>query len=57
MYTSPPATGYIILSVIGILMLAIIPVVGLTMYDRTPVMSPKADTVGDAKINAQNSQP
>jgi hypothetical protein len=57
MYTSPPAAGYIILSVIGILMLAIIPVVGLTLYDRTPVMSPKADTVGDAKINAQNSQP
>jgi hypothetical protein len=57
MYTSPPAAGYIILSVIGILMLAIIPVVALTMYDRTPVMSPQADTVGDAKINAQNSQP
>jgi hypothetical protein len=57
MYTSPPAAAYIILSVIGILILAIIPIVGLTMYDRTPVMSPHADTVGDAKINAQNNQP
>ena len=57
MYSAPPTTGFIILSAICILLLATIPVVALTIYDRTEVTSPQADTVGDAKINAQNSKP
>ena len=57
MYTSPPITGFVILSIIGILMLATIPVVALTLYDRTEITSPQADAVGDAKINAANEKP
>jgi hypothetical protein len=57
MYTTPPITGFIVLSVIGILMLATIPVVALTLYDRTEITSHQADTVGDAKINAANEEP
>lgn len=57
MYTSPPANAYIILSIIGILMIATLPIVGLSLYDRTEIVSPHADTVGDAKINAQNDTP
>lgn len=57
MYTSPPTTGFIILSVIGILTIATIPIFAVTLYDRTEITSPQADPVGDAKINAQNSKP
>lgn len=57
MYTTAPANAFIILSVIGILLIATIPIVGLTHYDRTEITSPQADTVGDAKINAQNNTP
>ena len=57
MYTTPPVTGLIVLSVIGILMIATIPVVGFSLYGQTEVTSPPADTVGDAKINNQNDNP
>jgi hypothetical protein len=57
MYTSPPARAYIILSVIGILMIAILPIIGLALYERTEITSPRADTVGDAKINSQSKTP
>ena len=57
MYTNPPATGFIVLSVFGILMLATIPVIALTLYDESAVTSPHADAVGDAKLDAQNKAP
>ena len=57
MYTNPPATGFIVLSVFGVLMLATIPVIALTLYDESAVTSPHADAVGDAKLNAQNKAP
>jgi hypothetical protein len=32
MYTDPPATGYIILSIIGILLILIVPAIGFSIY-------------------------
>jgi hypothetical protein len=32
MYTDPPINGYIVLSVIGILLILIIPAIGLSVY-------------------------
>ena len=34
MYTTPPVTGFVILSVIGILLLLLVPVAGLTVYGQ-----------------------
>ena len=34
MYTTPPVTGFVILSVIGILLLLLVPVAGLTIYGQ-----------------------
>ena len=58
MYTTPPITGFIVLSVIGILLLATtIPLLAFGVYDRTGVTTVQADTAGDAKINAQTDTP
>jgi hypothetical protein len=54
MYTHPPTTAFIILSIVGILILASIPIIGFALYQQPEVTSPQADTVGDAKINEQN---
>lgn len=34
MYTTPPVTGFMILSIIGILLLLLIPIAGLTLYGQ-----------------------
>jgi hypothetical protein len=54
MITSAPRTAFIVLSVVSILLIATIPIVGLTLYDDTEITQPHADAVGDAKINSQN---
>lgn len=51
MYTSPPVTGFIILSVIGILMLATVPLVALTLYGEPEITQPAADPNGDQPAN------
>lgn len=49
MYTTPPVTGFVVLSVVSILMLATIPVVALTVYGEPEISAPPADTnAGDA---------
>jgi len=57
MYTTPPTTGFIVLSVIGILLIATIPVLGFALYRESEVFSPPVDSVGDSVINNQNDRP
>lgn len=52
MYTSPPVTGFIILSVVGILMLATVPLVALTLYGEPVIAQPAADPNGAQPANA-----
>jgi len=57
MYTTPPVTALIILSILGMLVIGLAPLAVLSVYDKAEVTSPKADPVSDAKINAQNKMP
>lgn len=57
MYTTPPTTGFIVLSIIGILLIATIPFVGFALYGNSEVYSPPVDSVGDSVINNQNDTP
>lgn len=57
MYTTPPVTAFIVLSIVGMLIIGLAPVAVLSVYQKAEVTSPKADPVGDAKINSQNKAP
>lgn len=57
MYTTPPVAAFIVLSIVGMLVIALAPVAVLSVYQKAEVTAPKADPVGDAKINAQTTTP
>lgn len=47
MYTTPPVTGFMVLSIVCILMLATIPLVGFTVYGEPDIAQPPADSNAD----------
>lgn len=57
MYTTPPVAAFIVLSIVGMLIIASAPLAALSVWTKAEVTSPKADPVSDAKINAQNQAP